>query len=79
MTSQKRNHRIAEMMLANSLRSVDRALDEVAETGSDNPTQSAARRAVQRKTSKACTSKRRAADALAAADFTWQRPTPFRR
>ena len=79
MTSQKRTHRIAEMMLANSLRGVERALDEVAATGSDNPTQSAARRAVHHKTSRACAGKRRAADALAAADFTWQRPTPFRR
>lgn len=77
--NQKNSHAIAEMMLANSLRAADRTLDEAASTGNDNPTQSAARRAVHHKTSRACVSKRRAADALAAADFTWQRPQPFRR
>jgi len=77
--NQKNSHAIAEMMLANSLRAADRMLDEAASTGRDNPTQSAARRAVHYKTSQACVSKRRAADALAAADFTWQRPQPFRR
>ncbi|MCU5775730.1 hypothetical protein N5923_18205 [Erwiniaceae bacterium BAC15a-03b] len=69
----------AEAALKNALRAADRTLDEVSLAGCDNPTQSAARRAVQRKTTRACASKRRAADALAAADFTWQRPQPFRR
>lgn len=77
--NQKRSHKIAEMMLTNSLRAADRTLDEAASTGSDNPTRSAARRAVHHKTSRACAGKRRAADALAAADFAWQKPVPFRR